>query len=157
MTQLAARPRRSDYPHYYGDFTIVLNQGRFYGIPGFLDPARVHNRLTTHPAILSASSRAELEALIRDYDSAWYQQQLVDWIDGYALIRYRGAVYAVPEATGPVDLDSAEERRHAGVLRGGSCDEIQQLVRQRTGSSPVEFAGWLPIFEASGNLSLIHI
>jgi glycosyltransferase involved in cell wall biosynthesis len=54
---------------------------------------------------------------------------------------------------GPVDLDLEEDCRHAGVIQGETCAEVQTRingVRYKDGV-PIEFAGWLTIFEHAGN------
>src|SRR5205085_2037084 len=121
--------------------------------PDYLDPGGIQDRgqLTTHPAILSAPSRTELEALIRNTDPGWFRQELVEQGEGYNLFRYRGSIWGVPEAAGAVDLDKDEDRQWAGLIRGDTCAEVQERIRRRAKSVPVEFAGWLPIFEYSGN------
>jgi glycosyltransferase involved in cell wall biosynthesis len=134
-------------------YTILPNHGRFYAIPGFLDPEEMQHdgRLTTHPAILSAPSRPELEALIRDCDPDACEQQRIESFEGYQLIAYRGRAYGVPDAARAVDLDVDEERFHAGVICGTTCDDVRERIRTRHGGRAVEFAGWLPIFETWGN------
>jgi glycosyltransferase involved in cell wall biosynthesis len=153
MTQLAVRPERPDYPHFYEGYAVVLNHGRFYGVPDYLDPGEVQDRgqLTVHPAILSAPSRAELEALIRNTDPDWFRQELFGRSVGYNLFRYRGSIWGVPETAGAVDLDKDQDCQWAGVIRGDTCAEVQERIRAGAKSVPVEFAGWLPIFEFSGN------
>src|SRR5579871_671626 len=141
MTQLGVRPERPLYPHFYQDWAVVLNHGRFYGVPSHLDPGEAQNRgqLTTHPAILSAPSRKELEALIRDADPAWFRQEFVESWEGYHLYRCQGALHAVPQAAGTVNLDSEEECRWAGVIRGETREDVQERIRGRDTAVPVEF------------------
>ena len=79
--------------------------------------------------------------------------ELVATYQGYSLIHYRGSIHAVPQLAGPVDLDLEEDCRHAGVIRGETCQQVQeriQTVRNADGV-PIEFAGWLTIFEHAGN------
>src|ERR1700736_5705280 len=110
MTQLGIRPK-VPFPHTYRGFHLVRSHGLVYGIPGFLEPEDIFRRgmLTSHPAILSAPSRQELEALIDGFDVAAQRPEFLGSFAGYNLVRHRGAVYGVPQAAGPVDLDLEEE------------------------------------------------
>jgi glycosyltransferase involved in cell wall biosynthesis len=79
--------------------------------------------------------------------------EIVGTYQGYSLVRYRGSFHAVPQLAGPVDLNLEEECRHAGVLRGETCAKVQERINsvRDDDAVPIEFAGWLPIFECSGN------
>jgi glycosyltransferase involved in cell wall biosynthesis len=152
MTQLGARPALA-VPTRYKDFELVRSHGRYYGVPDFLDPeeALLRNYLTTHPAIPAASSLEELRAVIDGFDARAYLPEPAGSYAGYDLLRHRGAVYGVPRAAGRVDLNLEEERRHPGILRGVTAEEVRERIRTAQAAVPVEFAGWLPIFEFSGN------
>jgi glycosyltransferase involved in cell wall biosynthesis len=152
MAQPGTRSQRS-FPYDYKGFHLILSHGRAYGIPRFLDPEEVHARhqLTSHPAILSAATPAELEALIDDSDTALERPQPLGTCAEYHLVRHRGSYYGVPEAAGPVDLDLEEERREAGVIGGATRAEVEGRIRGGVDRAAVEFAGWLPVYEATGN------
>jgi glycosyltransferase involved in cell wall biosynthesis len=152
MTQLGARPKAL-FPRTYKGFRLIRSYGRVYGIPDFLDAEEIQYRgkLTSHPAIVSAPTREELEAQIDGYDAGRYQPELVGTCEGYNLLRLRGSVYAVPQAAGPVDLNLEEDRRDRGVISGQSCEEVRERIRAALGKTPIEFAGWLPVYEVSGN------
>lgn len=139
------------FPHAYKGFRLVRTHGRVYGIPDSLGAEELEDciRLLPHPAVLSAPSLEELEGLIDGLGRC--RPEVVGGCEGYDLVRHRGAVYGVPRAAGPVDLDLEEERRHAGVIRGQTPEEVRERIRAAAGATPVEFAGWLPIFEFSGN------
>lgn len=79
--------------------------------------------------------------------------ELVGSYQGYNLVRYRGGYHAVPQLAGPVDLNLEEDCRHAGVIRGETCAEVQEHINsvRDCDAVPIEFGGWLPIFECSGN------
>jgi glycosyltransferase involved in cell wall biosynthesis len=79
--------------------------------------------------------------------------ELVASYGEYNIMSYRRTFYGVPQLAGPVDLKLAEERRHMGVLHGKSIEQLQQQIDAAVdaGAVPVEFAGWLPVFELSGN------
>jgi glycosyltransferase involved in cell wall biosynthesis len=79
--------------------------------------------------------------------------ELVATYQGYSLVRYRESFYGVPQLAGPVDLNLEEECRHAGVIRAETFEAIQErIMRVRDFDAvPIEFAGWVPIFEHSGN------
>jgi hypothetical protein len=152
MTQLGARPRLA-LPTRYRGFHLVRSHGRHYGVPDFLDPDEVLRRdqLTTHPAIPAASSLEELQEVLDHFDARAYLPEPVGSYAGYELLRHRGSVYGVPRAAAGVDLNLEEERWQAGVLRGATPEEVRDRIRGARGAVPVEFAGWLPIFEFSGN------
>jgi glycosyltransferase involved in cell wall biosynthesis len=152
MTQPGVRPKRT-FPREYKGFHLVRDGGRVYGIPAFLDPDEVHARgcLTSHPAILSAATADELEALIDGAGPGPGRPEPLGRCDGYDLVRYRGTVYGVPRAAGPVDLDLEDERRDAGVVCGPTAEEVRERLRADLGKVPVEFAGWLPVYEVSGD------
>ena len=65
-------------PRPYKGFCVVRDLGRFYGIPNFVEPweTRERERLISHPAVLSAATEKELEALIDDYDSRAFRPNL---------------------------------------------------------------------------------
>ena len=141
MTWLGARPK-GPYPCTYRGFRLVRAFGRVYAIPPFLDPEEIHDRdrLTSHPAILSAPTRDELDALIEAYDPSPYQPEPLGRYEGYRLVRYRGAVYGVPEAAGPVDLGVEDERREAKQ----TFYEVANAVRQHKGLPPRSFGQSVP-------------
>jgi glycosyltransferase involved in cell wall biosynthesis len=150
--QLGMRPK-VPFPHEYKGFRLIRSQGRVLGIPAFLDAEEVLGlgRLHSHPAVLSASCRQDLEALIDGFDAAARRPQFAGTCEGYDLYRHAGSVYAVPQGAGNVDLDVDQERRRAGVLEGATCEEARERVRRLRDTVPVEFAGWLPIYAYSGN------
>ncbi len=71
--------------------------------------------------------------------------------EGYRLVRHRGSFYGVPTPTDPEDLNLEEDCHHAGVISGESCEEVQERIHSVRDAVPIEYAGWLPIFERSGN------
>jgi glycosyltransferase involved in cell wall biosynthesis len=79
--------------------------------------------------------------------------ELMGTYGDYNLVHYRESFYGVPQLAGPVDLNLDEECRHAGVICGETLALVQQLINQPPDSdaAPIEFAGWLPVFERSGN------
>src|SRR5262249_36394471 len=152
MTELGRRPR-VPLPHDYKGFHFMLTHGRWYAIPHFLEPDDIRDfgAVVGHPATQSAATRAEVEALIDRFDPAPYEPQVVDKYDGYDLVRKGPEVYAVPEAAGPLNLNFEDEWRRADALRGKSADELQERIRDRRETKGIEFAGWLPIIESTGN------
>jgi glycosyltransferase involved in cell wall biosynthesis len=79
--------------------------------------------------------------------------ELVGSFGGYNLVRYRESFFGIPQLAGQVDLAVEEECRHAGVLCAATCEDLQQRIAGSpdTETTPVEFAGWLPVYETSGN------
>jgi hypothetical protein len=152
MTPLGARPKRP-FPATYKEFHLVRTHGWVYGIPDFLDPEEIQRRgkLASHPAIQSAPTLEELHVLMDRFAPSPYRPQPLGSHEGYNLVRYRGFVYGIPTAAGAVDLDVEEERRHGGVLCGATPEEVCARIGSARANVPVEFAGWLPVFEVSGN------
>src|SRR6266849_2006963 len=79
--------------------------------------------------------------------------ELIGSYGGYNLVRYLGAFHGIPQLAGQVDLTVEDECRHAGVICAPTLDELQRRITGSpdTGATPVEFAGWLPVYEISGN------
>jgi glycosyltransferase involved in cell wall biosynthesis len=150
--QLGLR-NRVDFPETYKGFRLLRAFGRIYGFPPFLEPDETLHRgkLLRHPATLTAATLAEMQALIDAFDFGPYAPEVVDTFDGYDLVRHCGALYGVPQSAGTVNLNLDEERRRAGVIGGATFEEIRGRITAANGARPVEFAGWLPIYEFSGN------
>lgn len=152
MTQLGMQPR-VPVPLSYKGFHLIRRYGCFYGLPCYLNPqqALYEPTLLNHPAVLSAPNLEQLQAMIDHVDMATLVPQVVDRHDGYCIVRHQGVLYAVPESVKGIDLGVDLERRRAGVIAGRTRAEIDERIAARRTSTPVEFAGWLPIFEYSGN------
>ena len=152
--QLGLRKRGYSPPKYKG-YRIVRTHGRYFAVPAFLNAAELETRraLRSHPAVLQAATRQRLEALIDCHgnDSAGTRREVLERCEGYDLVRHRGSWYAIPGAAAAVDLDIEEERRQAGVLCGATVEALTERIHSLRGAVPVEFAGWLPIFESMGN------
>jgi glycosyltransferase involved in cell wall biosynthesis len=104
--------KKTILPRTYKGFHVVRSHGRVYGIPPFLDPEDLHadGRPYSHPAILSASTRPELEARID------------------------------------------REATSSGLDFPGTYKEDERVsCRSSDEAVPVEFAGWLPVYQFSGN------
>src|SRR5262245_51059076 len=147
---LGLRPR-VHFPATYRTFSLVRTHGRVFAAPAPLDPDDLlqTGQLFTHPAVLSAQTLEEVRALIdRAADST---PVLVDREQGYDIVRHRGELLAVLRAAEAVDLDLPEDRRRAGALRGDSVEALRRRIAALREADPVEFAGWLPIFELSAN------
>jgi glycosyltransferase involved in cell wall biosynthesis len=168
--QQGMRPR-SSVPLIYKDYYILRTHGRVYGIPSSLDPGevpwpetlhtypalltvQVHRGLLTHPAVLQAATFPELESLIDLRQNAPVYQRHAGSFEGHVLIEHRGSWYGVPEQTGSVDLDQAEEVEQAGVVRGQTLEEVRQCIRRAREAVPIEFTGWLPVVRLMGNCGL---
>jgi glycosyltransferase involved in cell wall biosynthesis len=143
---------RTRIPNTYKDFRIVRTHGRVFGIP----PSVMSESLSkvklalSHPAVLSTATMDEMLQAIDRFDADSLRPQSMGTYEDYELVRHRGTFYAVPRSV-DVDLDVPEERTRVGVISGSSQSDLEQNVRQAKAAVPVEFAGWLPIFEWSGN------
>ena len=150
--QLGLRPLVG-HPEEYKDFYLLRNHGRYYAVPAFLDPEDDNDleKLRFHPAAVAASTLEELQALIDGLSPDWCRKEPLGSCEGYDLVRYRARCYGVPQGAGAVDLDIEDDRVRAGVLGGATAEQVREQIRALRGAVPVEFAGWLPIYNSFGN------
>ena len=148
---LGARDR-VHFPESYRGFRLVRTHGRVFAIPDAVDPAGVMHTggLFTHPAVLSAATLDDVREVIDRFDDAALRPEPLGSFPGYELVRLKGVCHAVPVGT-TVDLHDPADRRRAGVLSAASVAELEAAIRKGAAAAPVEFAGWLPIYEVSGN------
>lgn len=141
------------FPETYKDFQLLRAFGRVFAIPSFLNVEEVLARglQFSHPEILSASTLEEMEGVIDAFDAEASRPAFAGQCEDYDLVRYCGAVYGVPRAAGNPDLGIPEERARTGVVAGKTIEEVEERIRRLAAAAPVEFAGWLPIYEFSGN------
>ena len=142
------------FPAMYNGFRLLRAYGRVYAVP---PAAQVERILSTpgmidrHPAVLSAATLDEVRRLVDAADPRAPQTEVVSRTSGYDIVRHRGGCFAVPHGVGDIDLDVAGDRHRVGVISGTSVDELERAVQQFAAGAPVEFAGWLPVYSASGN------
>lgn len=150
--QLGRRPR-TPFPAEYKGLQLIRTHGRVFGAPSFVEAERaLHTgELLTHPAVVSAATLGEVEALIDGLGGGPAAPEPRGEHRGYRLYGYGGVTYAIPPDTGDVDLTFPDERRRAGVLAAATPDDLVALLDRLAEATPVEFAGWLPVFERSGN------
>jgi glycosyltransferase involved in cell wall biosynthesis len=106
-------------------------------------------RLHVHPEVLRAGSLEEIAGMIAD-DRPDLPEHTGSF-DGHEVYRRGEGWHAVPPGGEWADLAVAEERARAGVMSASSEEELAEAVREMMAGRPVEFAGWLPIYEVSGN------
>ncbi|MBY0229872.1 MAG: hypothetical protein K2W96_11375 [Gemmataceae bacterium] len=149
MTHHGPRPR-PPFPDSLAGYGLRRDGGRIYAVPPHLElgALRAARRLDDHPDVLRAASLAEIEALIGQDDPA--EPSPEGACEGWSLWRRGGRWHAVPPGTAP-DLAVAEDRERAGVLSAPTRDELEDRLRALLADRPVEFAGWLPIYEVAGN------
>ena len=147
------RQDKVPFPANYKDFRLVRTHGRIFGIPPSVDPDDLEPRSKQifHPAVLSTGTLEEMCELIDHYDPVAVGPKVVGHFQGYELVRHREQYHAVPRNAGPIDLDRSDERGRAGVISRGSRETLEEAITQSQAGQPVEFAGWLPIYEFSGN------
>src|SRR5262245_28795529 len=137
------------FPESYRGFRLIRTRGRVHALPPTTHVERILGTpglLDRHPGVLAAATLEEVQRLVDATDPTVQIPQLVERVDGYNIVRYRGGFFAVPTAAGDIDLDLAEDRQRVGVLTGDSPEELIRTVRHRASGAPVEFAGWLPIY-----------
>ncbi|MBN9118165.1 MAG: glycosyltransferase [Planctomycetes bacterium] len=142
------------FPASYKGFQLIRTHGRVHALPPAADMERILETpglLDRHPAALSAATLEEVQRLVDATDPTALVPEVVERVDGYDVVRYRGTFYAVPGGAGAIDLDLPEERQRFGVLTGSGPEELARTIRRLATGTPVEFAGWLPIYKVSGN------
>lgn len=149
---LGARAKYS-VPAAYKNFALIRTRGRVYGLHQSLDPLGVSHtgRLHDHPAVLIAATVPEMQRLIDACDESEIVPQVIDRCENYHLVRLAGKMYGVPVSAGPADLHLADERRRVGAIPVHGADDLRQKIARLRTASPVEFGGWLPIYEYAGN------
>ena len=143
---------RVPFPESYRDWGLVRVHGRVFGLPPHMDALEAlrTGRLFTHPDALSAATLEEMKALIDGFDGD-VAPAVVAAHGEHDLVRYRGAIHAVPRSAGLVDLAVGDDRRRAGVVSGKTCEAVKAALDARRDDAPVEFAGWLPVYSRSGD------
>lgn len=141
-----------------GAHNIVAFRGKFFAIPqsvGPIDLAAVD--LGEHPDILVGRTKTEVERQIST------PPKLLRSVSGYNLVAYAGQIYAVPHATGEVDLQTADIRHHPEIVIGETeADVIRairlpppRLVKSTAGYNLVDYAGRVyGVPQSSGPLDL---
>jgi len=148
------RREKDKFPESYKGFRLVRTHGRVFAFAPSLNTERILNMpglMFRHPGVFSTSTLDEAERLIDSLDVQALQPELVREVEGYNILRHRGTFYAVPQSASGVDLDIPGDLLHFGVLVGRSPDELEQRIRRAASGTPVEFAGWLPIYSVWGN------
>jgi glycosyltransferase involved in cell wall biosynthesis len=140
----------------YKGFDLVEFEDRLYGVPTDLvrfdlsDPVD-QDRLFRHPAVVWAPTRDTLLPLLDDFDPRPYRQEPLGTFEDCRLVRFQDRVYGIPLALGHVDLNLEEDRTLNGVVSGETVEEVRQRILADRSATPVEFAGWLPVFRLFGN------
>ena len=145
---------RVPFPESYKGFRLIRTRGRVHALPPTTQVERILGTpglLDRHPGVLAAATLEEVQRLVDATDPASFVPEVLTRVEGYDIVRYRGGFFAVPQGSGDLDLDLAEDRQRVGVLTGSSPEELERTVRRLAAGVPVEFAGWLPIFGISGN------
>ncbi|MFO0878822.1 MAG: glycosyltransferase family 4 protein [Gemmataceae bacterium] len=144
---------RVPFPREYRGFSLVRTHGRVLATPPGLDCEEMLDTgsLFSHPGVLSAASLEEIQQVIDALDPEAIQPTILETYRDYHLVRHRGLMCAVKAVAWPVDLDLPQERQRGGVVVGTSLDDLRAHLDEQNEATPVEFAGWLPIFEHSGN------
>lgn len=147
------RREKTSFPDWYKTYRLIRSHGRCYGIPPSADAEEIlqAGTLFEHPAVLTAATLPELQELIDAFDEESVKPAVVGRHEGYDLVRLGGALYGVPSAATPGDLNLPGERRRVGAIPAASAEELESAIRKTEAAVPVEFAGWLPVYELVGN------
>ncbi len=134
-------------------YRLIRTQECVYAIPSSLDAEELleSGQLCAHPGVYSAATREDLERLLDELETRPPSPNIIGKCEGYDLHQYRDWFYAIPRDAGYIDLDRPEDRRRGGVIEGATRAEVERRIREFATTTPVEFAGWLPIYDVSGN------
>ena len=132
-----------------GGYNIVSYEGFVYGLPHALGPID-----------LTQTDAIEIEGVIRDVSRQVVENEILDLvaarrpkipstrggaellelIEDYNLVRYRGYVYGLPQSLGNIDLTSTDVTDLEGVVRDVSRqvveNKVRELARNRYGPAP---------------------
>jgi glycosyltransferase involved in cell wall biosynthesis len=86
-----------------------------------------------------------------DADESSLRPEVVGRCEGHHLVRLNGAVHGVPDEAWPLDLLSETDRQRVPIITRADAEELQEHLTRLGEGVPVEFAGWLPIYEGAGN------
>ena len=140
------------FPSHRKGMCVVRTHGRIFAYPPEVEPAVADDPwLLTHPAVISASTFEELDERIAEYDRSSFIPELVETRQGWRIVRLGPTLHAVPPGTTHVDLNLPEERRRGGILSARTLEELATRIQESTSAEPVEFAGWLPVYEFTAN------
>src|SRR5438046_5710103 len=87
------------FPESYKGFHLIRTHGRVHALPPTVQMERILDTpglLDRQPAALSAATLEEVQRLVDATDPAEFVPEVVKQIEGYDVVRYRGACYAVP-------------------------------------------------------------
>ncbi len=147
------RREKTPFPHRYKAFDLIRTHGRVYAIPQHIEPG-VEDPITAmqyHPAVLSAATLEELKEKIDGLETPSTHPIFLGEYASYQVVRHRGTLYGVPIGATVSDWDSGTARRRAGVVTARTYDELEAVIDATREATPVEFAGWLPIYKQFGN------
>jgi hypothetical protein len=56
-------------------------------------------------------------------------RRLIESLNGYDIVFYKGVYYGLPQSLGPVRLDSHEARRLPGVIDGTTLESVRDAIQ----------------------------
>src|SRR4051794_31588861 len=93
------RREKVPFPASYKGFTLIRTHGRVYALPPGAQVSRIINTsglLDRHPAVLSAATLEEVQRFVDGCDPRAQVPEVVGHVEGFDIVRHRGACYAVP-------------------------------------------------------------
>lgn len=70
---------------------------------------------------------------------------------GYSVAHHQGDFYAIPRSLGSINLKKPEQMQHPGILKANHLSNLKKQICHIHKTTPVEYAGWLPVFRLFGN------
>jgi glycosyltransferase involved in cell wall biosynthesis len=130
----------------------ILSCGEnYYALEAPSPNAEFDEEEDANPKVLVERSLPEVRRRILKLDERELPGNVLGTFEGYGLSEVGGRVFAYPLAMqGAADL-AVGDRADAGVLEGKSRGEVEEAIRNGPAPRPVEFTGWLPIFQEFGN------
>ena len=152
MSRLAVCEAPISHGEYRG-FQLFEFEEQYYGVPADLVhiPRVEIERAFDHPAVVVSRSREGLEVLIDSFDPTPFRREQVGEFEDCDIIRHGETFYGIPRRLGLVDPNLEKDRTRNGVVTGDSPEEVIERIRDSRTAYPVEFAGWLPVFDRFGN------
>lgn len=113
----------------HGDYDLVAFRGLIYGVPRSLGHVTWEDGMAAKlPGVISGATVGEVMSRLPTEAAAESQPRLLRSHRGYNLVAYRGQIYGVPQALGPVDWAGGRVDQLPGVVTGGTVEEVLARV-----------------------------
>jgi hypothetical protein len=115
-----------------GGYNVFAFQGLIYGVPLSLGPVKLEGgRAARLPGVIAERTVKEVVTRLPQDSIQGPQPLLLRSYRSYNLVAFRGRIYGVPWAAGPLDLadwNSGRVEKLPGVVAGASVEEVLSLL-----------------------------